>query len=487
MVVLLILLMGSWLRFHALARDVRFHPDEALFSTFARAAALNGEWLLPGALDKTPLAIYANALAQVFVGDSEFAARLPGALASVLLMAAMYALAKALYPRSPLVPLISLTLTAISPFAIAFSATALTDGLMLLLMTLALWLAARGRWLWCGVLLGLAFASKQQALFYVPLFIMLAPAVINKGRIRHAPAHAPVFSGFARFFVGFGTVTLMLLLWDGARGDSSLFALATANNNPARLIRADEILPRLGSWAAYSGTLLGPGVFTLLLALFVLGALVYRSVKQARHRSTLIDVILFTYLAGYGWLHWLVAFNTYDRYLLPVLPLAILLATRGIELLHDLAAPFRLPKTVLAWVLLLVLAWGAFAASSGETNINNEGVKYEGIDSLAAYLNSQPVATVIYDHWLGWQLDYYLGEWHDKRRVYYPTPDALVQDALKLCETGARYLPAPAGEAVGPWLEALRTAGFTVTEAYRSPRFAAYKLLPPANRAEVCL
>src|SRR5690606_24337662 len=127
---------------------------------------------------------------------------------------------------------------------------------------------------------------------------------------------------------------------------------------------------------------------------------------------------------------------------------------------------------------------GAFAASSGETNINNEGVKYEGIDSLAAYLNSQPVATVIYDHWLGWQLDYYLGEWHDKRRVYYPTPDALVQDALKLCETGARYLPAPAGDAVGPWLEALRTAGFTVTEAYRSPRFAAYKLLPLVNRAE---
>ncbi len=479
MVVFLILLLGVWLRFHALVRDVRFHPDEALFSTFARAAALNGEWLLPGALDKTPLAIYANALAQVFVGNSEFAARLPGTLASILLLAVMYALAKALYPRSPLVPLFSLTLTALSPFAIAFSATALTDGLMLLLMTLALWLAARGRWLWCGVLLGLAFASKQQALFYLPLVIMLAPAIISRGALRDAPAHVTAFSVVVRFCAGFGAVALILLLWDGARSESSLFALAAANNNPARLVRANEILPRLNNWIAHSGGLLVAGVFAL-------GALVYRVIKQARRRSTLVDLILFTYLAGYGWLHWLVAFNTYDRYLLPALPLVILLAARGVELLDNLSTRFRLLKTVLAWVVLLGLLWGAFAASSGQTGINNEGAKYEGIDALAAYLNSKPVAAVIYDHWLGWQLDYYLGEWHDKRRVYYPAPDALVRDALKLCETGARYFPAPAGEAAGPWLEALRSAGFTVTEAYRSPRFVAYKLLPPANRAAAC-
>ncbi|MFN8371501.1 MAG: hypothetical protein U0694_01290 [Anaerolineae bacterium] len=48
-----LLLLAAFLRFHALAQDVRFHADEALFATFARSsAALDGQWLFPGALDK---------------------------------------------------------------------------------------------------------------------------------------------------------------------------------------------------------------------------------------------------------------------------------------------------------------------------------------------------------------------------------------------------------------------------------------------------
>ena len=97
---LLILLAGAAIQFHALVQDVRFYPDEALFSTFARNAALNGDWLLHGDLDKTPLSIYASALSMNFVAAQtrngvldfdprlgEFAARLPGALASIVLIA----------------------------------------------------------------------------------------------------------------------------------------------------------------------------------------------------------------------------------------------------------------------------------------------------------------------------------------------------------------------------------------------------------------
>ena len=95
-----ILLLGIGIRVHTLAQDIRLEPDEAWFSTFAREAAINGGWWLPGPLDKTPLAIYANALAQVFVGDSEFAARLPGFFASILLMPVMVAAARAWYQRA---------------------------------------------------------------------------------------------------------------------------------------------------------------------------------------------------------------------------------------------------------------------------------------------------------------------------------------------------------------------------------------------------
>jgi 4-amino-4-deoxy-L-arabinose transferase-like glycosyltransferase len=153
---LFIILLGTGLRIHALIQDIRFHPDEAFYSTFARAAALNGDWWFSGALDKPPLVLYLNALSQVFVGDSELAARLPGALASILLLPIIYALAKSLYKHTgdtPL-PMIALLLTALSPFALAFSATALTDGPMLLFMALALWMLARNRWGWSGLGLG---------------------------------------------------------------------------------------------------------------------------------------------------------------------------------------------------------------------------------------------------------------------------------------------------------------------------------------------
>ncbi len=472
---LLTLLLGAGLRFHALARDVRLHPDEALFSTFARAAAINGEWLLPGPLDKTPMAIYINALAQVWVGEGEFAARLPGTLASILLMAAIYALAKALYQPNNSVPVIALLLVACSPFAIAFSASALTDGPMLLCITLALWLVAWGRWGWSGLLLGMGFASKQQALFYLPLVLALGWAVHSSSALRAGTR----LQRAARFSGGLGLIVLILLVWDNAREGDSLFTLAAANNNPARLIRANEVLPRLQLWLDYGGTLLGQRWLTLLLTAGAVGSLVYRVIHAAQRRKTLVDLLLLTYLLAYAGLHWLVAFNTYDRYLLPLLPLVILLTARGLSLMQQTLVQHPVLMQFSRAALLLALLVSAAGASSGQSAIHNKGVSYGGIDTLAAYLNSKPVATVIYDHWLGWPLDYYLGAWHDKRRVYYPTPDALAADALRLPETGARYLPAPADQPAGRWLEALCAVGFHITEDYRLPRFVVYELIPP--------
>ena len=104
---------------------------------------------------------------------------------------------------------------------------------------------------------------------------------------------------------------------------------------------------------------------------------------------------------------------------------------------------------------------------------------------MADFLSGQPVATVIYDHWLGWQLDYYLGVWHDKRRVYYPSPQALVADALRLCENGTRYFPVPRGQPHQVWLEALEQAGFGIRTALETEYFRVYGLTPPWSRVDV--
>lgn len=495
---LFMILLGSWLRFHALAQDRPFHPDEALFSTFARSAALNGDWMLPGALDKTPLAIYANALSQVFIGDSEFAARLPGTFASILLIPVMGSLAKRLYGNRA--HLIAILLTALSPFAITFSATAFTDGMMLLFMTLALCLIVAGVWGRSGLALALAFACKQQALSYLPL--VLALGVISF----RARAQRAVPNLFGRFVLGFAPVILALLRWDGARGGTSIFALAAANNDPWRLIRANEISPRLAAWIADAQMLLSADWITLILVLIALAALAIRVIWRLPHRAIVTDLILFTFVLAYALLHWLVAFNTYDRYLLPILPPLILLVSRGLEFLTEARKRARRDAarcnpnqafrglrtklhrhthTLTPILLCALLLIPAINASEGRAHINDDYQQYEGIDELAAYLNNKPVATVIYDRWLGWELAYYMGQWTDKRRVYYPTPDVLAQGALALCEIGARYLPATAQHPITPYLEALREAGFGVTQVYRTLNFVVYEIIVEAGASGV--
>jgi len=65
--------------------DNRFHPDEALFSTWALKIA-HGEniWLTGVPVDKPPLLIYLSALSFFVFGQNELAARVPNLMASVV-------------------------------------------------------------------------------------------------------------------------------------------------------------------------------------------------------------------------------------------------------------------------------------------------------------------------------------------------------------------------------------------------------------------
>jgi 4-amino-4-deoxy-L-arabinose transferase-like glycosyltransferase len=507
-----LLLAAVVFRFHALAQNTRFYPDEALFSTFARSAAVHGDWLLRGPLDKTPLTIYANALSMTFFGVralpngvldldvhlGEFAARVPGTFASILLVAVMYRLARDLYPGRGAgtrhgVSTLAIFLTACSPFAIAYSATALTDGLMLFFILLALMMIARGRWGWGGLFLALGFASKQQALFSVPL-LLLVGWTTDKSGCKHPQSRSSVNVFRQLTVLALPTIiTLALLLvWDVMRAQpGGIWGLAAVNNNPGRLIRSNEILPRLLAWADHGQAITGPGWLTVILMVLAMAAVGWRMKHEASRRATLVDVLLATYLIAYLLAHWLVAFNTYDRYLLPVLPVAVLLMARGITWVAGLAQSnmwilkrlTRFTRAALYFCIVtpmvLNLGLSALDASERRSMGGSDLRKYTGIDELAVYLNSLPLGTIIYDHWLGWELGYYLGAWNDKRRVYYPTPDDLSAGALLQPDRAPRYFPVPADQPVRPWLEAVSNTGFAIQQVYDSANFLVYELIPP--------
>lgn len=482
----LIVLLGAGVRFAALGRDARFHPDEALFATFARSAAVHGDWLLAGDLDKPPLALYASALSMALVGvttnDSgvldldlytgEIAARLPSALAGVVWVAVLMALARRLYGRPVFAHWAGL-LGALSPMAILFGASVFTDGWLLLWLTASLWAAAGARWGWSGLLLGLAFATKPQGLVYVPLALGVGWALNGVTPRAVLGLLLPVASAAG-----------LLAAWDGLRsGSPPLFALAAAHNSPDRLIRAVEVVPRAAAWLGYARGLFGPS--TALFALLV-GAFSVRSLfRRPRTPAMTADLVLLAFVTAYAFAHWLIAFNTYDRYWLPLVPPLALLSVRAAVWTYAGLSRFML-RTELQFVALAlgaVLLAAGFEAAGGDPGYRGGAgdsfAPQPAVDEVGRWLADQHVAAVIYDPWLGWQLGYYLGAWSDKRRVYFPTPGTLAAGALALDEREPRFLPLPDAVNPEPWLTALAEAGFRAEVTFDTVGVSVYQLESP--------
>lgn len=479
LVIIAILLIGAMLRIHALAQEVRFHPDEALFATFARNAAVQGDWMLSGALDKPPLSLYAAAISMQFTGvyvnlkgvldldlrQGEFSARLPSVFAGIVLIALVYALAHRVFD-APAAQFAAL-LAALSPQLVGFSATAFTDLLMLMLMLAALLAAVRGHLLWSGAWLALAVCTKQQGVFYLPLIVMwvilvqkrypLTTYAVDQKDKRFRPiVNTHSVGQLMRFFFAFACGIVLLILWDTARYPStSVFALAAVNNNPERFfIRLDELLPRLSIWLEYSSTFFGAWWLTFPLVVSGVWAML-----QSGGR------LIGLYIAAYFVLHWLIAFNTYDRYLLPIIPLLAIMIGRG------LAQPRRFRRVLM--VGLCVMMGLSPMRFSTDTRARDPE-----IIGLAHHVNAKPLGAIVYDHWLGWEMGYYLGAWSDKRRVYYPEPQILADDALLNPDPAPRYLIAPIEQDVSAWLEPLRENGFGVALDYRNGRYIVYRVTP---------
>lgn len=458
----LVLLFACLLHFPKLTLDERFLPDEALFMTFARRAAVQGEWLLPGALDKPPLSIYLSAISKAFVGNTsdadgvlrldahvgEFAGKLPNTLAAVLAVALMMRLG-AQVGGGDWDALLAGLLAACSPYLLMYGASAFTDMSLLCFTLAAISCGLAQRWAWAGMLMGWAFWCKLQALFVLPLLLMLP-------MLRRAPRPA-----WLRMLLSLLLVCGLLLLWDTARPETSIFQLAAANNLTADILAHPSTWwSRLLAWLAAAGWLLGPPLISAILIATV--AINWRNKQNRRLVLALLTIVAAT-IAG----HTILNLNLYARYLLLLMPpLALMVAC-------SLAGRRRL-RIMIAILAILGALWTVQQGSP----LEEARSQHAGIDALSEYLNRKPVATVVYDPWLGWQLDYYMGAWHDKRRVHYPTAQALAADAAALDERGFRYFVAPVDKPTESWLAALQALGFAVELDFQSENYLAWRLKP---------
>lgn len=464
---LAILLLAALVFTPQLTGATRFHPDEALYMTFARDAAVGGNWLLTGELDKPPLTIYIGALSFAFFGvhslpngvldldmyRGEFAARLPNVWAAILLVALVMRLARDVGNLQT--DVWAGLMTALSPYIIAFSATAFTDMQMVLWGTMATLWAYRRRAGPSGLALMLSIASKPQGVFYIPLTAALLWA-------RGVLGWRTILRWVAPLLLG----AIILGLWQTVRGGVDVWTLARAHYITPHLATLEEAQARLGAWLGYAQFLTTNAPTTALLSAITL--LLWLRIPT--YIASISAKIITLWILVYSLFHILITVNIYDRYLLPLAPFFALVSALVItSLISKKGALYAL----IGFALWLI---GAIAP----IGVGGDRGQHNGIDQLATYLNSKPIATVIYDTWLGWELGYYMGQWHDKRRVHYPTPSSLADGARALDERGTRYWVAPRAINATPWLRALRAVGFTTMLDWQSERFVVYRLEPPS-------
>jgi len=461
--------VAAYLRFPALFIN-HYHADEALFSSWARLIAVWRDPLLANQLvDKPPLLFYLQALFFPLMGAVEWASLLPNIIASLLLIPLIAILGWRLY-HSPGTAVLAALIVALSPTAIQYSATAYTDPLLAMLLILALVLiTSHTNPAFAGLAFGLAVATKYQAWLYLPLLLGLA--WLNNWTIRH----------WRRWLAGFLPPLLVLASWEFLRtGTPVIWSNQLNNFGGLRMIHAWELLPRLLSWVNQWQTVYGSTILLLLFAIAVLVLLLNGFTN--RSKTGLVDLLLILYFLAFTVLHWLLAVPVWDRYLLPVIPLAALLLARAIVVLvgwidNWITANPDVKRGYIRWLFPLVLILGilvflqapaAKSARRGQWPTGGQATADQGAWQIAELLADEPYGTVLYDHWYSWHWRYHFFD----KGVYvswFPHPAALVEDLQAFGDKGgSRYIVLPDAAAARPVQRAINDAGFTLDEEFRT-------------------
>lgn len=471
-IVMLLTFIATALRFHGLFFD-GLHADEALFATWAR---LVGTWQSPllsnELVDKPPLLFYAQALFYPLIGLAEpWVSRLPNLAASLLMVPLTARLVWNLF-KDTLAMIVAAILVCFSPLLVQFSATSFTDPLLTALLLASLVSASARledgpqRATVAGLLLGLAVATKQQAILFIPLHLAIA-----------------WFSGYQkpqwrRWLVGLFVPVLGLVLWQVARGGgSSLWERQMESFGGLRLAWSWELWPRLEGWADVWGAFLGAPVLAFALLLF--SPVFLALLIQQQDRRTAFDQALLLFLVAYMLLHWFLAVPVWDRYLLPLAPLAAVIIGRFVSrvlgfLQPELPVPAKVAAAGAAVAMFTLMAPAGVAARGGGFAVGAQQRGPEIARAVVEELQTAPYGTVLYDHWFSQQWRYYLMD----SRVYvswFPHPQALVADLDAFHDgQGERYVALPGGATALPVRGALREAGYRLEAVYSAPDVTLY-------------
>lgn len=455
---------GAALRLSLIAGPC-FHSDEAIYGYWAQLVASGRDPLLLSVpLDKPPLFIYLLAGVFRLLGPTNVAARLISQAASVTAAVLTYRLGRRFYGQAT--ALLAAIVMALSPFNILFAPTAFTDPLMVALIWAALTLAAGGRLGWAGVVAGLAVATKQQGILFVPLVAATGWIVSEKQRRAW---------DIARMALGLLSVMLVLTGWDALRWQvrTSFWEQSAVSHGPLHLVNRWELGERLTDWSELLGCVFGSPALNAILLLGV-PLLLWRSRKAIFDAvddalPARADWLLASFGAGFILLHWLFSFSAWDRYLLGLVPLASLLLARVV---WQGAARIGITRAGLVGLALVVLLAGPAAHAVGEDySIGGGHGAYQGLGQVIAFFRHQvPAGSVVWHRYLGWHYFHYLFDASLELRWY--TDPAVLAAQVSRRMDAPNYVAFPAWEkAAEPEARAaLKAVGLSLSPERRAWR-----------------
>ncbi len=487
----------------------RFHQDEAIYAHWALKVVTGQDpWLSHCAVDKPPLHIYCLVLFMHLFGHSETVARLPGELFSAASLLLVFFLGKRLYNQR--VALVCLALAAFSPFNILFAPTALTDPMMVAWVLGSLLAVAYGRWGLSGWLLGLGFITKPPAILFLALIVAVGATGLDRPSAS-AQAGKPG-SPLLRFGVAFGLALIPAVIWDIMRAaPNGFFEQSLVSYGGLRWAAIASWPERLHEWSQFLGYFTGSRTLNFILIVGLPFLLGYAGLRWRTERSARLDWMFALFAAGFILVHTLVDFNIWDRYLLGLAPVVLLLLARVLllpldlwqtygRLVHRRLSP-RLsdgadchgrdanpqPDCVLPLagdtgkylhffygvgvtiLLLFTLLRPVRDAASSRYGIGGAHGAYNGIDAVVSYIRGNvPGGAVIYHHWLGWHYSFYLFDFPYLFQ-WYTTADELAEDASHRSGT-PKYIAFPSWRSATAYRWALRQAGLNTAPIYEAYR-----------------
>ena len=469
---LLPLLMG-------LARSNRWPltGDESLYAFWARHWLENRDPLfLAHWIDKPPIYLWLQSLSLYTFGIEAASARYVNILAvSLLCFGLGYFAWRQWGWRSAC---LCYCLTVANPMVLAFGPTGLTDPIFVLAGTAACLLACRRQFGASGALLAVSIFCKQAGILFLPLTVCTVWLFQSENWRQDAKT----------WLKGLLSVSIPILFWDGVRmiWAPSFWSAGFAHYAPLQLTSVAEVGPRLGTWLPLYGTVLGGWLGWAAWGILLAAAGWSKRLTPISREDRWVGLSL-VWAGGFALLHWLLSFNPWIRYLLPLVPVLVLSTGWAVNVLWSSGnSPWR--RLLLGLLLLsmsLSLASGWEDGWQGALPEMQDNAGLAGLPEILDLLQATaPSDSLILHRELSWHFLFYLFDSTYPTRVWFADPHHIVEIVKALPPGIAVFhmrLERDASQTTAISL-ALKEAGFTNLLCAREARVSLFEILPtPAS------